>query len=228
MSWKVEYLDGNRRPNARMFLGSMFHGLLEEYYSGVAVNEDTLDEVYYGLLEEESEWEGIDSDDLTNGRDRAWDLFMKYCEHYDDKIDVVETEVMIERPPLRGKIDLLFKYKGKKGLWVMEHKTKSRFMSQPYDWQVIAYTYLKPEITGVVYNQVKTYEFKTPQPPGKYFERVPLFASQDNQDRLISTANEVIAEMNAIEAGKREPRATFVNHICSMCGCKSLCPLFVE
>jgi hypothetical protein len=224
--WYIEYVQRERLPSGRMFLGSLVHELLAMHYSGHTVKVGSAQELAAKLLEDK-EWEDVHMD-VPHIITHANTLMMKYLDFYrDEDLDVVAVEQRIEKPPLVGVVDL--QYKDKKGnVWLMEHKTKARFLTQPYDWQIHCYSFLVPEAVGVVYNQLKTYEYKKPPAPGQYFERVPLFVGEGAQDKLLGLVNDVISEMNEIIKGKRTPRETFVGYICSMCSAKGSCPAFIE
>lgn len=224
MSWYIAYVQRVRMPgNESMFIGSMFHKLLElSYKEGRSVGTKTINSVFRDIIEHEY----MDSTfDVVKALQRVVTLYRRYCEYYPDdfSVDVVAVEDQRYDGEISGVADLI--YVTKKGIRVLrEHKTKSRLELQPADFQRDFYSRLWPEIDMVEYNIANTYDYKKePGDLSKLFGRSPTFSTRDNQQRLQYAIDHALARMAEIRSGS-EPYCAFFYNNCRFCDGKSECP----
>lgn len=225
MAWFVAYVLNVRLPGGEaMFIGSMFHAILEESYSkGSTISRQKINSIYKKMLKEEY----VDSTfDAINALRRLLTIYDRYCDYYpeDFDLDVVAIEDQRYDGVVSGVADLLYRNTG--GLLVLrEHKTKSKLELQPADFQRDVYSRLWHEADMIEYNMINTYDYKkSPDSLSKVFGRSPQFSTRDNQDRLQYAIDHASERMRHIREGTIEPQCAFFYNNCRFCDAKSECP----
>jgi len=225
MAWYIAYVKRVRIPGGEaMFIGSMFHALLEHsYLQGKALSLPKVNAIYKKILEEEYQDSTFDA---VHALERVVALYRRYCSYYpgDFEIDVVAVEDQRFDGTISGVADLLYRTP-KKLLVLREHKTKSRLESQPADYQRDFYSRLWPEIDMVEYNMANTYDYKNePDSLAKVFIRSPTFSTQENQDRLQYAIDHALERMEELRSLDAEPHCAFFYNTCKYCDGKAECP----
>jgi len=225
MAWYIAYVKRVRLPGGEaMFIGSMFHAMLEESYArGARISRQKINGLFKKMLQEDFAESTFDA---TGALDRLLTLYDRYCDYYPDdfEIDVISIEDQRYDGVISGVADLL--YRSKKGLLVVrEHKTKGKLELQPADFQRDFYSRLWPEVDMVEYNMVNTYNYKKPPDSlSKVFGRTPQFSTQDNQDRLQYAIDYAVERMSLMRSQDAEPQCAFFYNNCRFCDGKSECP----
>lgn len=182
-------------PKESLFFGSLFHKLLEEHYT---LESEYIVDLGDFLKTENKLYSSITSEIKEKSFAMAEALYEPYTDFWgmkDGQKDWIELEPVFEvlatiprfsdrkKIPLRGRIDGVFRLKGK--LWLLETKTKSQIdeyglqTQLALDFQNLFYIMVAEElfgegIAGVLYNVIRKPQLrqKKGEPLEKFAQRM--------------------------------------------------------
>ncbi len=166
--------------------GTLWHALLEAHYGGKSPKAAALK----WKKELPKTTDPRDIDKAFGTVEALFPTYVKYWKKQDSRIEWVALEnwfnVVWHKWPLRGRRDGVFRLKGRKGLWVVEHKTVTAFEADAtmenklaLDFQAMFYCIATQEeagerVAGVLYNFVRkpSLRLKATETPKEFAARL--------------------------------------------------------